>query len=71
LGYVVKWTAAGQTKTLESPAAYEDAPQALAFACTVLNQKPASIWIEGPGGVRIERVVIKMNCDARRSLPLR
>ena len=69
MSYIVKWTAIGQTKTLESPAAYQDAPQAIDFACTVLKQKPASIWIEGSGGVRIERVVIKLNCDARRSLP--
>ena len=71
MGYVVKWTAAGQTKTLESPAAYEDAPEAMAFACAALSQKPASIWIEGPGGARIERLAIKLNCDARRRLPPR
>ena len=64
--YVVKWIPVGQTKNIESPAAYHDAWQAIDFACTVLKQKPASIWIEGPGGVRIERGVIVLNCQARR-----
>lgn len=67
--YVVKWTELGQTETRESPSAYRDAPQAMEFACGVLKQKPDSIWIEGPNGVRIERMVIKLNCDAWRSQP--
>jgi hypothetical protein len=68
VAYVVKWIAVGQTKNLESPAAYRNASQAMDFACTVLKQKPASIWIEGPGGVRIERGVIVINCKARHRL---
>jgi hypothetical protein len=66
--YAVKWIMVGESKNRESPEAYRDAAQAIDFACTVLKQKPASIWIEGPGGVRIERSVIVLNCEARRSV---
>ena len=66
--YVVKWILAGEPKNRESPEAYRDAPRAIDFACTVLKRKPASIWIEGPAGARIERSVIELNCDALRSV---
>jgi hypothetical protein len=68
LPYVVKWILVGESKNRESPEAYRDASAAIDFACTVLKQKPASIWIEGPAGVRIERSVIALNCEARRSV---
>jgi hypothetical protein len=68
LAYVVKWILTGESKNRESPEAYRDASRAIDFACTVLKQKPASIWIEGPAGARIERGVIVLNCDARRSV---
>ena len=68
LSYVVKWILVGESKNRESPDAYRDASQAIDFACTMLKQNPASIWIEGPGGVRIERGVIELNCEARRSV---
>jgi hypothetical protein len=66
--YAVKWILVGESKNRESPEACRDASQAIDFACTVLKQKPASIWIEGPAGVRIERSVIVLNCEARRSV---
>jgi hypothetical protein len=66
--YTVKWILVGESKSRESPEVYRDAPQAIDFACTVLKQKPTSIWIEGPAGARIERSVIELNCDARRSV---
>jgi hypothetical protein len=66
--YAVKWILVGESKNRESPEAYRDASQAIDFACTVLKQKPASIWIEGPAGVRIERSVIVINCESRRSV---
>jgi hypothetical protein len=68
LSYVVKWILVGESKNRESPDAYRDASQAIDFACTMLKQKPTSIWIEGPGGVRIERGVIELNCETRRSV---
>ena len=51
----------GESKDRESSAAYPDASQAIDFACTVLKQKSASIWTQGPARVHIERSVIMLN----------
>jgi len=62
---VVKWVAAGQTKTYVAPTAYSTPSKAIDFACTILKQRPAKIWIEGPSGLRIEQDTIKANCEVR------
>jgi hypothetical protein len=63
--YVVKWRLAGERRTLQSPAAFTTPAAAIDFACPVFKQHPAEIWIEGPGGIRIERDIIFRQCQER------
>lgn len=66
--YVVKWRLSGERRILQSPAAFAVPAAAIDFACTVFKQHPAEIWIEGPGGIRIERDVIFRQCQERGPL---
>ena len=63
--YVVKWLLSAGGKTLQSPAMYALPSAAIDFACTVFKQNPVEIWVEGPGGIRIERDVILRECQGR------
>jgi hypothetical protein len=63
--YLVKWKLSGG-QTFQSPIAYPVPAIAIDFACTQLKHSPSDIWIEGPGGVRIERAVIIRGCRDRR-----
>jgi hypothetical protein len=64
--YLVKWKLTGSSRTYESPVAYPVPSAAIDFACTQLKHSPSDIWIEGPGGVRIERAVIFRGCQDRQ-----
>lgn len=66
MSYVVKWRLSGKSQTFESPATYAVPSNAIDFACTVFKQHPVDIWVEGPGGIRIERKVIFRQCQDRR-----
>jgi hypothetical protein len=66
MSYVVKWRLSGKSQTFESPASYPVPSNAIDFACTVFKQHPLDIWVEGPGGIRIERKVIFRQCQDRR-----
>lgn len=67
MSYVVKWRLSPGSKNRESPIAYRTPLEALDFACTILNQSPTEIWIEGPNNVRIEREIIRRHCQSRGS----
>lgn len=66
MSYVVKWRLSGKSQTFESSATYAVPSNAIDFACTVFKQHPVDIWVEGPGGIRIERSVIFRQCQDRR-----
>jgi hypothetical protein len=65
MAYVVKWVPLGERRPREWTTTFPTPSQAVDFACTVLRQKPKDIWIEGPGGIRIDQPVIMRNCSAR------
>lgn len=65
MSYMVKWKLIGETQTRQSPQTYAGPSQAIDFACTIFKQLPVEIWIEGPGGVRIERDAIFRECRSR------
>ena len=64
--YVVKWRPVGGGPTLQSPTEFPVPSAAIDYACANLNQLPPDIWIEGPGGLRIEKPVILRGCEDRR-----
>jgi hypothetical protein len=66
MSYVVKWRLSGKSQTFESPASYPVPSNAIDYACTIFKQHPVDIWVEGPGGIRIERKVIFRQCQDRR-----
>jgi hypothetical protein len=45
--YVVKWRLTGESRTLQSPAAFALPGAAIDFACTVFKQHPVEIWSKG------------------------
>jgi hypothetical protein len=65
MSYVVMWRMSGKSKTHESTVAYHTPSAAIDFACTLFKLHPAEIWIEGPGGIRIERNAIFRQCQER------
>jgi len=66
--YVVRWKLRDQDAPKESPASCAVPSQAIDVACAILKQHPREIWIEGPGGLRIERAIIVRNCRDRGML---
>ena len=58
MAYLVKWRLRGERRTFESPETYAVPSAAIEFAATILAQHPIEIWIEGPGGLRIEQSAI-------------
>jgi hypothetical protein len=66
--YHVKWRLAADKKTAEHYIRSERRSEALDFACAVLQQKPADIWVEDEYGARIaEKENIIDHCRRRSS----
>jgi len=66
--WVVKWKLSNGRETLQSRQAYAVPSDAIDFAGTIFKQHPVEIWIEGPGGSRIERDAIFRQCQDRGAL---
>jgi hypothetical protein len=50
MAYVVKWIPKDQDVTIDHSTRYQDAAQALEFACNALQLNPKRIWIEDDKG---------------------
>jgi len=64
--YVVRWVPSGAEDELESPE-YDRPSDAMEFACAILSQRPARIWIENEAGARIDQPTIAQACQERRA----
>ena len=66
--YAVKWTTTNPDRTVQSPTRYGHPTEAMEFACAILYQSPAEIWVEDERGNRIaDRAKIAAYCRGENS----
>ena len=64
--YFVKWYIAGQDEAQEQQTAYATSDHAMDFACAILRQDPADIWVEDDSGNQVALAArIRRHCAAR------
>jgi hypothetical protein len=62
MAYRVQWIAKDSGDSNIHHEAFENGPEAMAFACSILEHDPLDIWVENEFGDRIDRPKILEHC---------